>query len=61
MDDTSPKLDEEKRGVHHTFVMKNMFLEKQGRSDVLPGVTFLSSRVKELNQGDWKKLVRILR
>ena len=25
VDITSPKLDEEKRGVHHTFVMKNMF------------------------------------
>jgi hypothetical protein len=60
VDDTSPNLDEEKRGVHHTFVMKNMFLVKRGRMDVLPGVTFLSSRVKELNLGDWKKLVRIL-
>ena len=27
---------------------------------MLPGVTFLSSRVKEPKQGDWKKLVRIL-
>ena len=60
VDTTSSKLDEEKRGVHHTFVMKNMFLVKRGRMDVLPGVTFLSSRVKEPNQGDWKKLVRIL-
>ena len=40
--------------------MKNMFLVKRGRSDVLPGVTFLLSRVREPNQGDWKKLVRIL-
>ena len=60
VDNTSPKLDEEKRGVHHTFVMKNMFLVKRGRMDVLPGVTFLSSRVKKPNLGDWKKLVRLL-
>jgi hypothetical protein len=40
--------------------MKNMFLVKRGRSDVLPGVAFLSSRVREPNQGDWLKLVRLL-
>ena len=60
VDESSPKLDEEKRATHHTFVMKNMFLVKRGRSDVLPGVTFLSSRVREPNLGDWKKFVRIL-
>ena len=52
VDETSPRLDEETRGVLHMFVMKNMFLVKRGRKDVLPGVTFLSSRVKEHNQGD---------
>ena len=60
VDETSPQVDEETRGILHTFVMKNMFLVKRGRKDVLPGVTFLASRVKEPNQGDWKKLVRIL-
>ena len=34
VDNTSPKLDEEKRGIHHTHVMKNMFLVKRGRMDV---------------------------
>jgi hypothetical protein len=37
-----------------------MFLVKRGRSDVLPGVAFLSSRVREPNLGDWAKLVRLL-
>ena len=60
VDESSPKLDDEKRAIHHTFVMKNMFLVKRGRSDVLPGVTFLSSRVREPNHGDWLKLVRLL-
>ena len=60
VDETSPKFDDEKRAVHHTFVMKNMFLVKRGRKDVHPEVTFLSSRVKEPNQSDWKKLVRLL-
>ena len=60
VDESSPKLDEGKKATHHTFVMKNMFLVKRGRSDVLPGVAFLSSRVREPNQGDWLKLVRLL-
>ena len=29
VDESSPKLDDEKRGIHHTFVMKNMFLVKR--------------------------------
>jgi len=60
VDESSPKLDDEKRAIHHTFVMKNMFMVKRGRSDVLPGVAFLSSRVREPNLGDWAKLVRLL-
>ena len=60
VDEASPNIDDEKRAIHHTFVMKNMFLVKRGRKDVHPGVTFLSSRMKEQNQGDWKKLVRLL-
>ena len=60
VDESSPKLDEGKKAIHHTYVMKNMFLVKRGRSDVLPGVAFLSSRVREPNLGDWAKLVRLL-
>jgi hypothetical protein len=37
-----------------------MFLCKRGRSDVQPAISFLSSRVTQPNEGDWKKLLRVL-
>ena len=40
--------------------MKGMFLCKRARQDLLPGVVFLASRVKEPNEGDWKKLLRMM-
>ena len=40
--------------------MKGMFLCKRARQDLLPGIIFLSTRVKEPNEGDWKKLSRII-
>ena len=40
--------------------MKAMFLCKQTRPDVNPVVGFLSSRVKEPNEGDWNKLMKTL-
>jgi hypothetical protein len=56
----SKNLDEERRGVFHTFVMKAMFLCKRARPDVNPAIGFLSSRVKEPNEGDWNKLQKVL-
>jgi hypothetical protein len=60
VDESSPKIDDKRRETFHSFVMKAMFLCKRGRSDVQPGITFLSSRVQEPNEGDWTKLVRVL-
>jgi hypothetical protein len=40
--------------------MKGMFVAKRARQDVLPGIIFLSSRTREPNEGDWKKLVRLM-
>jgi hypothetical protein len=52
-----PKLEEERRKVFHTYVMKSMFLCKRARPDIDQGIAFLSSRVKEANEGDWTKLL----
>ena len=60
IDETSPRLCKEKSEIFHTFVMKGMFLSKRARPDVLPGIIFLTTRVKEPNQGDWIKLIKIL-
>ena len=46
VDKRSKRLDEERRGVFHTFFMKCMFFCKKGRPDIPPGVGFMSSQVK---------------
>jgi hypothetical protein len=40
--------------------MKGMYLCKQGRQDILPGIAFLTTRVTKPDKNDWKKLVRII-
>jgi hypothetical protein len=60
VDKESKKLDEKRRTIFHTFVMKAMFLCKRARPDVNPVVGFLSSRVTAPNEGDWRKLLKTL-
>jgi hypothetical protein len=54
------KLKEEWRSIFHTYVMKAMFLCKRARPDIDQAIIFLSLRVKDANEGDWKKLLRVL-
>jgi hypothetical protein len=54
------KLEEERRSIFHTYVMKAMFLCKRARPDIDQAIAFLSSRVKDANEGDWNKLLRVL-
>jgi hypothetical protein len=56
----SKKLEEEQRSIFHTCVMKVMFLCKRARSDIDPAIAFLSSRVNDTSEDDWKKLLRVL-
>jgi hypothetical protein len=60
VDGDSKHLDPEKKAIFHTFAMKAMFLCKRGRPNVNPGIGFFAGRVKESNEGDWEKLVRVL-
>ena len=60
VNEDTKKLDEERRKIFHTFVMKGMFLCKRARPDVEQAIGFLSSRVNEANEDDWKKLLRVL-
>jgi hypothetical protein len=54
------KLEEERRSIFHTFMMKAMFMCKRARPDIEPAISFLSSRVNDANKGDWKKLLRVM-
>ena len=60
VDDTAKDLGPTRQKEFHTFVMKGMFLAKRARQDILPAITFLSTRTKQLNEGDWRKLVKLL-
>ena len=55
------KLDDKRHEVFHSFIAKSLFLSKRARLDILPTVSVLSSRVREPNESDWKKLVRLMR
>jgi hypothetical protein len=60
VDEASNKLPQDQVKIFHTFMMKGMFLCRQARQDLLPGLVFLASRVKDPNKADWKKLQRML-
>ena len=54
------KLDALKAEQFHTTVAKCLFLCKRARPDIQVAVAFLCTRVKEPDQDDWKKLVRLV-
>ena len=54
-------LSREKKEDFHTFVAKGLFASKRARPDIQPMIAILSTRVKEPNEGDWKKLLRLMK
>ena len=54
------KLSNEKKEEFHTMVAKALFLCKRGRPDIMTSVAFLSTRVREPDNDDWKKLLRMM-
>ena len=54
------KLDDKKASVFHTVTAKGLFLSKRARPDILTTIAFLSTRVKEPDEDDWKKMIRLL-
>ena len=54
------KLDQEKAEEFHSVVAAALFVCKRARDDMQPTVSFLCTRVKEPDQDDWKKPLRML-
>ena len=54
------KVDRKKENIFHTFVMKSMFLCKRAKQDMLPGIVFLATRVKEPNKTIGRNLQKCL-
>ena len=55
------KIDSERADTFHTIVAKGLFLTKRARPDIMTTIAFLSTRVREPDEDDWKKLIRLLR
>jgi len=60
LSETSPQLPEKDRQHFHTVVAKLLYLAKRVRSDLLPAVSFLSTRVTGATVEDSSKLRRAL-
>ncbi len=54
------KLNKQMADDYHTYVAKALFLCKRGRPDIQTAVAFLTTRVKQPDTDDWKKLVRLM-
>jgi len=58
--DNPTKLDEKTAQLFHHLVAKALFLCKRARPDLQTAVAFLSTRVKEPDADDYKKLKRMM-
>jgi hypothetical protein len=50
----------ERSEAHHTMVAKGLFLCKRARPNIQPTIAILCTRVKDPNEVDWGKLVRMM-
>jgi len=57
---TSPKMPPKEAEIFHTFVAKALFLCKRACPDIQLAVATLCTRVKDPNQDDWCKLLRLM-
>ena len=55
------KIDKEKKEIFHSTVAKALFVCCRSRQDIKCAVAFLTTRVKDPDEDDWKKLIRLLR
>lgn len=55
------KLDKTRAEQFHTVVAQGLFLCKRARPDISPAIAFLTTRVKNPDEEDWEKLVRMMK
>jgi hypothetical protein len=61
VDDNSPVLEESERRLFHSVVQKLLYVAHKCRLEILPSVSFLTSRVTKATVEDKVKLIRVLR
>jgi hypothetical protein len=58
---TRAKLDTKRSEIFHTFVAKGLFLCKRARPNIQHAILVLCMRVRDQNQADWEKLMRVMK
>jgi hypothetical protein len=58
---TRAKLDTKRLEIFHTFVTKGLFLCKRARPNIQQAILVLCTRVRDPNQADWEKLMRVMK
>jgi hypothetical protein len=58
---TGAKLDTKRLEIFHTFMAKGLFLCKRARPDIQLAILVLCTRVRDPNQADWEKLMRVVK
>ncbi len=53
-------IDDGRKEVFHTYTAKVLFASKRSRPDVSPAISYLSTRVQDPNEDDWKKLTKMI-
>ena len=59
--DDGNKLEPKKAEMFHRMVAKALYIAKRGRPDIQPIVAVLTTRVKSPTNGDWEKLLRLMK
>ena len=60
-DDEAKALDKVRKEQFHNTVAKGIFVAKRSRPDIQPTIAVLATRVKNPNESDWEKMVRLLK
>ena len=60
VDDACAKLCKRDNIIFHRLMAKLFFLRKYKRPDIQPTIAFLTTRVRNPDEDDWKKLRRML-
>ena len=56
VDDACVKMCKRDKIIYHRLVAKLLFLSKRARPDIQPEITFLTTRVRNPDEDDFKKL-----
>jgi len=60
-DDDAKFLSKQRKEQYHNIVAKGIFMAKRSRPDIRHTVAVLAMRVREPNESNWNKMVRLLK